>query len=100
MWFDELLKSWKKNKGRTINLPEKNVSMFPESVDTNSSNKAISTIGENENIEHYSGVLLQTDTFVDYAKSSTNYGGVKKWFEKIILGKMNYILINSVNQSI
>ena len=89
MWFDELIKNRKKNKGRTIDLPGKNVSMFPESVDTNSGSikQFLRFIGENENMEHYSDVLLQTDTFVDYAKSSTHQGGVKKWFEKVILGQ-------------
>ena len=66
--------------------------MFPESVDTNKYDSIhikhfLRSIGKNEDIEHYSDVLLQTDTFAEYVKSSTHQGGVKKWFEKIILGQ-------------
>ena len=63
--------------------------MFPESVDINNdkSDLFLRFIGEKEDMEHYSDVMLQTDAFVDYAKSSTHQDGVKKWFEKIILGE-------------
>ena len=52
--------------------------MFPQSVDTNSGDikQFLQFIGENEDMKHYSDVLLQTDTFMDYTKSSTHQGGV------------------------
>ena len=68
---------------------KRNVSIFPKSFNRqdNPNNYFLKFIGDKEDEQHYSSVLLQNDAFVDFAKASTHQPCVKQWFEDVIMGQ-------------